>query len=362
MKRTVLYYPTISIPDNWWLRQAVFYFDEVASIVPQNMTWEGESRGLLSPLTPELTFLQQEKIFRAISPEQLTLGRGGRGWDEAVQIGNDLRAIVATEGHRTQRSDEYVHVHRGKTNDYILGILQSEGLIKPAESTPYNEGDPFDWMLVEKNTALLYLSLLAKYLSAIDEEATVPGTDRQEYRDLVYGGIQEEEGETGVQLHLQKVLPVPKPGTDMRKIIEFTRKRKDELLRFRSGIDDLEDKLAKSQDKEEVRRNLIHFAEKQQIEVSNLSAALGDAKIETVFGSVKTLVKSNSPAFWSSLVALGGIAAAAPVIAIPAAIVGGVMAVCEVSTYLMDRRVKARSQVKQSSIAYLHYARAEGLI
>lgn len=33
MKATVLYYPTISIPDNFWLRQALLYFDEVASIV-----------------------------------------------------------------------------------------------------------------------------------------------------------------------------------------------------------------------------------------------------------------------------------------------------------------------------------------
>jgi hypothetical protein len=73
----------------------------------------------------------------------------------------------------------------------------------------------------EKNTALLYLSLLAKYLSAMEEEATVPGTDRQEYRDLVYGTNQEKEGETGVQLHLQKILPVPKPETDIHKIIEF---------------------------------------------------------------------------------------------------------------------------------------------
>jgi Family of unknown function (DUF6236) len=359
MKRTVLYYPTISIPDNWWLRQAVFYFDEVASIVPQTMTWGGESLGQLVPLTPELEFLQQEGVFRAISPELLTLGRT---WDEAQQLQEDLRAILATARHRAQCSDEYVHVHRGKTNESILGVLRSEGLIKDAESTPF-KGEAREWMLVEKNTALLYLSLLAKYLSAIEEEATVPGTDRQEYRDLVYGTNQEKEGETGVQLHLQKILPVPKPGTDIHKIVAFKRKRHDELLQFRHSIDDLEDKLAKSQDQEEVRHNLIRFAEKQQMQVSNLSAALVDARIETVFGSMKALVKSNSPAFWTSLLAtIGGIAAGAPVISIPAIIVGGVAATCEVSTFLIDRRIKARSQEKQSSITYLHYAMKEGLL
>lgn len=358
MKRTVLYYPTISIPDNWWLRQAVFYFDEVGSIVPQTMTFGGESLGQLIPLTPELEFLQKEGIFRAISPEQLTLGRG---WDEAHQLQEDLREILTTERHHAQRSEEYVHVHRGKTNDSILSLLQSDGLVKPAESTPY-KGEVWDWMLVEKNTAFLYLSLLAKYLSAIDKEATVPGTDREEYLDLAYGAKQEKDGENGVQLHLQKMLPVPKPETDIRKIVEFKRERNDELLQFRSSIDDLENKLAKAQDREEVRDNLIHFTEKQQIEVSNLSAALRDAKIETVFGSVKALVKSNSPGFWGSLLAIGGIAAGTPPISIPAIVVGGVMAVCEVSTYLMDRRLRARSLEKQSAVAYLHYAKAEGII
>jgi hypothetical protein len=42
---------------------------------------------------------------------------------------------------------------------------------------------------------------------------------------------------------------------------------------------------------------LIRFAEKQQMQVSNLSAALVDARIETVFGSMKALVRSNSPVF-----------------------------------------------------------------
>jgi len=121
MQRTVLYYPTISIPDNWWLRQALLYFDEVASIVPQTMTWEGESRGTLIPLTPEIEFLQKEGIFRSISPERLTLGRE---WTEAHQLEDDLRTVVTNERYRALRGHEYVHVHRGKTNDAILSVLQ----------------------------------------------------------------------------------------------------------------------------------------------------------------------------------------------------------------------------------------------
>jgi uncharacterized protein DUF6236 len=113
-----------------------------------------------------------------------------------------------------------------------------------------------EWMLVEKkHGAALPESFGEIPVRYREEEVTVPGTDRQEYRDLVYGTNQVKEGETGVQLHLQKILPGPKPETDIHKIIQFTPKRHDELLQFRRSIDDLEDKLAKSQDQEEERHN-----------------------------------------------------------------------------------------------------------
>ena len=152
---------------------------------------------------------------------------------------------------------------------------------------------------------------------------------------------------------------MPKPGTDLHQIVELKRKRNDELLQFRSSMDGLEDKLAKSQDKEKVRHSLFRFAEKQQMEVSNLSAALSGRENRS-FGSVKVPVKSNSPAFWSSLLAIGGQVAGTPIISI-----GDYCRGCDgllwVSTCFMDRRAKAR-QARQSSIAYPHYAKAEGLV
>jgi hypothetical protein len=58
MKRTVLYYPTISIPSGKWLRLVLFYFDEVASIVPRKILFsangEYEYGDLLVPVTKDL--------------------------------------------------------------------------------------------------------------------------------------------------------------------------------------------------------------------------------------------------------------------------------------------------------------------
>ena len=35
LKNTILYYPTISIPSNQWLRHALLYWDEIGSIIPR---------------------------------------------------------------------------------------------------------------------------------------------------------------------------------------------------------------------------------------------------------------------------------------------------------------------------------------
>ena len=39
VKRTILYYPTIAVPPGDWLRQAVFYFDEVPRLSLNSSFW-----------------------------------------------------------------------------------------------------------------------------------------------------------------------------------------------------------------------------------------------------------------------------------------------------------------------------------
>jgi hypothetical protein len=66
LTRTILYFPTIAVPNGTWLRRALLYWDEVASIVPQGYT--GES---LIPYTPEVQYLLSEGVFKPISPTRL---------------------------------------------------------------------------------------------------------------------------------------------------------------------------------------------------------------------------------------------------------------------------------------------------
>jgi hypothetical protein len=64
--RTVLYYPTIKVPEGKWLKQALLYWDNVASIVPYD--YDGN---VSIPFTSEIEFLLDEKIFKPVRPEKL---------------------------------------------------------------------------------------------------------------------------------------------------------------------------------------------------------------------------------------------------------------------------------------------------
>jgi hypothetical protein len=64
IKRTILYYPTISVPTGNWLRQAILYWDEVSSIVPKS--WDEK---LLIAYTQDIQYLKSEGEFRSIDPD-----------------------------------------------------------------------------------------------------------------------------------------------------------------------------------------------------------------------------------------------------------------------------------------------------
>lgn len=89
MNRTILYYPTIDIPTNSWLRHSLLYWDEVSSIVPKS--WDER---MLLELSPDIHYLIDEGQFRPIKPEDLIMGRDN--WDAFEQFQNEFKEIVSS--------------------------------------------------------------------------------------------------------------------------------------------------------------------------------------------------------------------------------------------------------------------------
>jgi hypothetical protein len=86
-------------------------------------------------------------------------------------------------------------------------------------------------MLVETNISMIYMSLLAKYLSGIDTDATVTGTDREEYLRLSYVPLSGESSIECLDIRFANILPVPREDVPLDRILEF-RSDEDRRMEF----------------------------------------------------------------------------------------------------------------------------------
>ena len=353
MKRTVLYYPTISIPDGPWLRRALFYFDEVASIVPRTVFYPDQMGPLLIPTSPEIDFLLAEGLFRAVSPEELHIKAG---WEEATRFGQDFLAAVDAFGYRPVQGRQPVRVHGGKLTANILIGLEAKGLVK-YDVTP-EQPHWSEWLLVEENSARLYMAMLAQYLADLDVEHTVPGTDSDDNENIVYRA-RLGEGFPCIETRFQRVVPTPREDVSLADIVAFKDKRHAELLEYRSSVDELEAALSEAESNSELKYALVKFEERQRKELMNVTAAMADSGIATVLGSLKTLVKTAKPALWGVAAALVAPAAPAASVAFAGMAAAGTV---EASAYLVDRRNEKRANDRTLAFAYVQHAKEERIL
>lgn len=142
LKRTILYYPTINIPSNEWLRNAVLYWDEVSSIVPYD--WRQDPTIAVSQ---DIDLLEGEGLFRPIHPGQLMDSR--QAWQAVQDMTDEFIATVDSEHFKNilQRrkfnlsrihhekitkatlTNKGARLHLDKTNDRIINFLEQKKLV-----------------------------------------------------------------------------------------------------------------------------------------------------------------------------------------------------------------------------------------
>jgi hypothetical protein len=352
MKRNILYYPTIDIPQNNWLRHALLYWDEVSSIIPENLD---------SRISPHIDYLIHEEEFRSIRPESFF--RNEKHCDLWNDFEKDLYKIISSDEFQTKLKLDYpsgrynIHenntgignIYHSKTLDMLLLRLQRENLVK------INNEDR-EWLLFEKNTALVYMSLLAKYLAEIDGEHTVIGTDNLEYEKMNFRRVNSNEGFPTLNLSLDYILPTPADNVPFEKIIDFKRKRKDNLLKFRRELKDFQEKLAHAKSNSELKDNVATFQESMKLELRDLAEVLKDSNIQVVYNSFKSLIDVKSPSMWLK---------AGTLVTLPvnwAALGIGVMSLIEVSGSFIEHRNKTRASLRDSSFSYIYQAQKDGII
>lgn len=302
-KRTILYYPTIDVPTNSWLRNSLLYWDEISSIVPQS--WNNNYRNNLSP---DINYLIDEGQFRAIRPDELI--ERPNNWEVLQTFQNEFKEIVLSqtfqkfikrsEFHRSRihinkidHSKMSARVHENKTSHAIFYFLEDLGLAS-------RKGNYDEWFYFERHTALIYMSLLAKYLADIDKEQTTIGTNYGVYEKFNFKRVDKKEGFPIISLNLSNALPTPMAHVPLEKIIDFKYRRKDELINFRRILMDLQNKISKAKSNQELNEVIVSFQESLQVGIKNLKKTAKDYKLETWYKSLNSLINLKSPALWTS--------------------------------------------------------------
>jgi hypothetical protein len=300
LNRTILYYPTINIPSNDWLKNAVLYWDEVSSIVPRE--WRDDNSISLSD---DIELLMDEGLFRPIHPGQLL--RNPTSWQAVDDMTEEFISIVKSEHfkrilQRRKISLSRIHaekitksrlvgkgsrVHLDKTNDRIIMFLREERLAIPNKSS-------WQWFQVESVTALLYMSLLAKYIAAADTHHTVIGTDLQVYEKLNFRQTRYGEGIGIINCNFNGLIPSPAKTTSMKDIVKFKRKRKANLMAFRRFLLDIQTKLSAATTNEEVKEILVSAQEHLKKGLKDLNDVFKDSKLDMVVKSVKSIINVQS--------------------------------------------------------------------
>jgi CheY-specific phosphatase CheX len=365
MKRNLLYYPTINIPKDAWLKSALLYWDEVSSIVPSDY-----NGNLLLDIDRDIEYLIDIEVFRPIRPETLVLGQDN--WEDFEKFKNEFKEVVVGSQFQRRLQQRYrvfnskIHsnkikdfktskVHSNKTSDGLYYFLEEIGLAKRIDGN--------EWIQFEQNTALLYMSLLAKYLADIDEEHTSIGTDNAIYENFNFQKVSKANGFPVASLALKNILPVPKSTVSIEKIIKFKEKRKENLKHFNSKLSEFQKKTSSSESNSELKETVINFQDELVKGVNDLTQVLGESNIETALKTVKTLISLKSPTLIASTGAI--INSSNNFLNLPIELTGigiGIMGGIELSTKYIELRNKNRAYLRQSPFSYLYHASNSGII
>lgn len=364
--RTILYYPTINIPSNSWLRHSLLYWDEVSSIIPQS--WGDR---YLYELSPDIHYLIDEGQFRAIRPDELILK--GDNWEAFHEFQTEFKTTIQSPQFqiflkrkpfslsgihidKVRDSNLVARVHSNKTSDNLVHFLEEIGLAK-------RDRQNHEWLMFERHTALIYMSLLAKYLADIDKKQTTIGTDYGVYEKFNFKRVREKEGFPVVSLNLSNVLPTPIANVPLEKIIDFKRQRKDELLNFRKILMEFQSKISKAKSNTELKEIAVLFQENIQVGVKGISATLKDSRIETAFKSVKSLINLKSPTTIVSAAALANEKYHFFDMPIHLKIAGlATVGFLELTGNYIELRNKQLAKTRESAFSYLLRAQSAGII
>lgn len=299
-----LYYPWIDVRDEAWLRTALLYWDSMRTIVPESID---------APYMTDTGRALQEAEF-------LMPLRVRSGMDEIEELAGDVRTYLASaEGAElllAGRGGRRHDIHMEKL-PYELGRLAD---IHP-EKLPYeirhllhdfaaNSDRGGDWLRVDEKFANFYMTLLATRLAdrvgarlltslaAADRLAVSVRFDAQLNGVIPWGmhpyGRHWREYEAfgrrhrmprhlapGMLANLAIERVAVAPDTPIDRLIEFREKHRDELVQFRTNVEQLASSIEADLPAEALRQRVSELYTDEVVPaIANLKAALNGRRIK----------------------------------------------------------------------------------
>lgn len=302
-KRTVLYYPDIAFPNQQWIRQTILYWDELGSIVPEQLWNELQCYQYKDA---EINQLNDLGLYRPFFPDDLRR-KGGSSLQDQFYDEFFQRLDYFDHNHTFQDNEPCYPIFESKEmRAHLFDDLKQRGLATRKYKGAIAVSNVNQSIIyLEMSTADIYMSLLAEYLAGNDTNITIPYTDQRRSVDYAFGTLDSTGGSNSAEIFFDHVLPVPAEDVSLDTIIEFKEDHRSELLQFRKLIDSFQVEMQSITDPRSLRDFSIRCQEDIELGVRNLQEDLKDHKIETRWGTFGAIVGVSLPEWFDILINAG---------------------------------------------------------
>ncbi len=345
--RTALYYPQTLIDNPKWLRQAVLYWDEIGSIVPNKHVLNETLKK-----SYDMQILNERKLYKPFYPLEFFKNdkKFADNWMEDFE--NKSKQMQEINIHILPPKDaiyqfSYVDMNKNEVYEKVKHYIPPIGSREFLESKPYTD---------------LLISTLAKHIAnANTSSITIPYTDKAEYLHLAFPAVHNKTDLLAINLGLVNLLPTPTENVPLVDILNFKEKYQIELLTYRKELDEYLENLKKATNEKEISDLNIKFAENLHLQLLTLDKAFKDSRMSFFLGTLRNIFSAES----TVITAITTYFASQPDANMPLlAAIGGSVLVASISVkeqYLEGRNRKSE-RLLQNSFSYLYLAEQEGII
>lgn len=286
--------------DSILLRNSILYWDKLRTIIPGN--WYSDV------LSSELLYLEDNGIYEPIDPSKFFYSDLYNSFEnEVLKRLNVYYEIIkfrdkSLNKNSINKSCSYTlqwqdfSIYESKTTYVLANKMKEKGYIKEINK---------DGIVMERNAAIFYMAILAKYLARYEQsknERYSIGTTENLFFSKPYN-ISKLDSKSPKELCLNyilnDILPIPNMNIPLEYIIQFRKEYEFELRKFRVQIREFETQLKQCNDEYLLNEICYEYREKIALESTKISKLMDKSKMEYFMTSVKALFavdKNYAPA------------------------------------------------------------------